>query len=156
MNQQLLLGGSVLTILGAPILATKGFSFSFVENIFVRLALVVLVAYAIRQGPMPGLLTLLAVLTLLIEQNHLLLTSLPYQQAEIPMPKDTSFTIAAPDSVDIETLHYNHPIEDKGLTAFGDKEYEIASDLQDNIPDLPVPPQGEASAKFFESKGLVE
>jgi hypothetical protein len=155
MNQQLLLGGSIVTILGAPILATKGFSFSFVENILVRLALVVLVGYAIRQGPLPGLLTLLAVLTLLIEQNYLLLTSFPYQQPELTMPKDTSYSIAEPDSITPETLHYNHPIEDKGLSV-GDKEYEIASDLQDNIPDLPVPPQGEASAKFFESKGLVD
>jgi hypothetical protein len=155
MNQQLLLAGSVAVILGAPILATKGFSFSFVENILVRLVLVVLVAYAIRQGPLPGLLTLLAVLTLLIEQNHLLLTSLPYQQPELTMPTDTSFTIATPDPVDLETLHYNHPIEDKGLSV-GDKEYEIASDLQDNIPDIPVPPQGEASARFFEEKGLAD
>ncbi len=155
MNQQLLLGGSVVVILGAPILATKGFSFSFVENILVRLALVVLVGYAVRLGPMPGLFTLLAVLTLLIEQNHLLLTSLPYQQPELAMPRDTSFTIATPDSPTTETLHFNHPIDDKGLSV-GDKEFELATDLQDNIPDIPVPPQGEASAKFFEDKGLVE
>ena len=71
------------------------------------------------------------------------------------MPTDTSFTIATPDPADLETLHYNHPIEDKGLSV-GDKEYEVASDLQDNIPDIPVPPQGEASAKFFEEKGLAD
>ena len=136
----------IVIIVGAPILASMGFKFAFVENIIVRLLMVAAIIYAIQKDTLLGLLTLLAVVTLLIERNQAIVTSLPGSNAKIsqernlyPMKASTDiFThIKETDSYD------NNDVNDASVT------------YEDSIPDLKEGPTNQDAPSFFKSLGVL-
>ena len=156
-------GISILIILLAPLLATK-MSFQFAGNIFVRFLLVGWLFYSIRIGPMEGMLALLAVVTVLTERSHEILTSFPLQQPNWPLSAGQAGVpqqIMA-DTPHGETVHYETPQEEQGVSVtetHGEVEkevlYEDAKDIQDSNPRIGEVAQGEAAASFYEQKGLA-
>jgi hypothetical protein len=154
-------GIAVTVILAVPFLAAKGMSFGFMENMLIRLLAVGAVLYAIRLGPMAGILTMLAVISLFIERNHQLLTTLPNQK---PMwPSDRNLTIIpVPPMFPTPETHAYHPTDDHGEVVeerHGEhvkvEEYESTNDLGDSNPRLDEVPQGEAAGSFYSQRGLT-
>jgi len=156
---------SVLIILGAPF----GTTYGFIENTFVRLLLVLFVAYSIRLGNMPGLLALLAAFSLLIERNHELLTGFPNQKPHGPLSQGSSAHYdgypreAAPLEGEEERIPFDTPhvpasgrtvVETHGETT-AVKEYEKTNDLKDSIPRIPVGPLMASAPAFYKSKNLL-
>jgi len=149
---------AVSIIIGAPLL--HGFaSFYFVENILVRLLLVLAVALAVRQGPMEGLLVFLAVMTLITERNHEVLTILPAQGPHFPS-NNQGVPMQAPPLVGVPTtVHYvpaashQQPQPKEGSTM--DDKFEGAADIKDSNPRLSAAPDMRAAPAFYKEKGLV-
>lgn len=125
---------SVAVILGAPILSNYGFRYGFVENIVVRIFLVGIIIYAIKTDVFLGLITFLAVFTLLLERNHALAVDLPRQRNILP--NVNSMPMKAP-SVE------EHPV-------YFDEE----RDIYDNNPRLEGAPGSAGAADFFKSLGV--
>ena len=154
-------GIAVALILAIPFLSAKGVSFGFMENILVRLLAVGAVLYAIRLGPMAGILAMLVVVSLFIERNHQMLTTLPNQKPMWPSNHPLTLTQVPPMLPTPETHSY-HPTEDHGSSVeerHGEevKEdlYETTSDLGDSNPRLGEVPQGESAGSFYEQRGLI-
>jgi len=135
----------IVIILGAPILASMGFKFSFVENILVRLFMVGAVIYAIQKDTLLGLLTLLAVVTLLIERNQAIITSLP-SNAKVSQQRNL-YPMAPPQDI------FTHI---KDTEVYDDSEVHNASvSLEDSIPDLKEGPTNQDAPSFFKSLGVL-
>jgi hypothetical protein len=114
-------GVSIATILVAPILR-----FGFVENILVRLLLVAVIIYVIQKDVFVGLLTFLAVFTLLLERNHALALNLPRRNNVI---QTQDFEVPSKAEPVIET------------------KVNFEEELQDNIPRLEPAPTASAFFK---------
>jgi hypothetical protein len=155
---------SIFIILVAPLLAQYGISFNWLENILARLLLIIWVIWSIRQGPLEGVLGLLATFTLLIERNHQLLTKFPGQKPIWPSTGNGGMpTVLGPLPAVVSEHQYEpshpelkeHSIEER----HGEKEsvemYESAEDVRDSNPRLPEVAQGEAAGEFFERRGLA-
>ena len=148
---------SILTILGAPQLSSVGVGYGFVEHIATRLFLIGAVVYAIRQGPMSGLLALLAAFTLLIERNHEILTKFPGQQPRWPTT-GYGLPIQAPSLIPEKESQFYEPVEEHGkevVETHGEttttKEYETTEDIHDNNPRVEtVPGSYDEKPGFFE------
>jgi hypothetical protein len=135
----------IVIIVGAPILASMGFKFSFVENILVRLLMVGAVIYAIQKDTLLGLLTLLAVVTLLIERNQAIITSLP-SNAKISQQRNL-YPMKAPQDI------FTHI---KDFEVYEDNEVHNASvTLEDSIPDLKEGPTNQDAPSFFKTLGVL-
>lgn len=154
-------GIAVASILATPFLAARGVSFNFMGNMFFRLIAVGFVLYAIRQGPMAGILAMLAVVSLFIERNHQLLTTLPNQKPIWPTDRNLSLT-PIPPMLPIPKTHSYYPTEEHGHTVeehHGEQvkvdEYESADDLGDSNPRLDEVPQGESAGSFYTQRSLV-
>ena len=148
---------SILTILGAPHLSSVGMGYGFVEHIATRLFLIVAVIYAIRQGPMSGLLAFLAAFTLLIERNHEVLTKFPDQRPRWPTAP-YGLPIQAPALIPEKEIHTFEPVEDQGkdvVETHGEttttKEYETTEDIQDSNPRVETAP-----VSYDEKPGFFE
>lgn len=128
---------SVAVIIGAPILSNYGVRYGFVENIVVRIFLVGFIIYAIKTDVFLGLITFLAVFTLLLERNHALAVDLPNQRINILLNPNSIPMKAAPVE---ESEVYVHD-EDAGIIA-------------DNIPRLTPAPGSTGAAAFFRGLGL--
>jgi hypothetical protein len=132
---------SLATIIGAPILSDYGFRFGFIENIVSRIVLVGIIIYVTQQDTFLGLITFLAVFTLLLERNHALALDLPNQRnnsvinshhsepSKAAAPKDTTSHTVSKDEYD------NH-------------------DISDNIPRLSPAPGSSGATAFFRQLGL--
>lgn len=148
---------SILTILGAPQLSSIGLGYGFVEHIATRLLLIGAVIYAIRQGPMSGLLAFLAAFTLLIERNHEVLTTFPDQRPRWPTAP-YGLPIQAPALIPEKETHYYEDSDEKGkevVETHGEttttKEYETTDDIQDSNPRVEtVPGSYDEKPGFFE------
>jgi hypothetical protein len=154
-------GIAVASILAIPFLAARGVSFDFMGNILFRLMAVGVVLYAIRLGPMAGILAMLAAVSLFIERNHQLLTTLPNQKPMWPTDRNLSLTPVAPMLPVPETHSYN-PTEEHGYTVeehHGEQvkrdEYEATDDLGDSNPRLDEVPQGESAGSFYTQRSLA-
>lgn len=135
------------TIFGAPYLPV---SFDFVGNIVFRFFLIAFLIYAIRLDPFTGLLALLAVVTLLIERNHKLLTTLKDKIPVLPKSQDGYPSQATPLTPTSESVHYETPhMASEGEKIEDNTEYEKATDLEDNNPRLEGPPSNSEAASFF-------
>jgi hypothetical protein len=135
----------IVIIVGAPILASMGFKFSFVENILVRLLMVGAVIYAIQKDTLLGLLTLLAVVTLLIERNQAIITSLP-SNAKVSQQRNL-YPMKAPQDI------FTHI---KDFEVYEDNEVHNASvTLEDSIPDLKEGPTNQDAPSFFKTLGVL-
>jgi hypothetical protein len=154
-------GIAVAVILAIPFLGARGMSFNFMENILIRLLAIGAVLYAIRLGPMAGILTMLAVVSLFIERNHQLLTTLPNQK---PMwPSNRNINLAPiPPMLPVEETHSYHPVEEHSEAVevkHGESvkvdEFESANDLEDSNPRLGEVPAGEAAGSFYSQRGLA-
>ena len=135
----------IIVIIGAPLLASMGFKFSFVENILVRILMVGALIYAIQKDTLLGLLTLLAIVTLLVERNQAIITSLPGQ------PKFSQernlYPMKAPEDI------FTHI---KDIEVYDDNEVHNASvKLEDSIPDLKEGPTNHDAPSFFKSLGVL-
>ena len=119
-------------------------SYSFVENPLVRLLLVLSLLAAIRVGPLPGLLVLLAVVTLLVERNHYVLTHLTHQVENAVLPTVDTDRIIQPtsDIPNAETVSYA-PV----------KEEESA--FVDSNPRFIGAPTNQDAVRFFKGKGFA-
>jgi hypothetical protein len=124
-------GVSIAIILGAPILSNYGVRFGFVENIVVRIFLIGALIFIIRQDVFLGLISFLAVFTLLLERNHALALDLPNQRNNsiVDMYKASSPVMALPV---VET-----PV--------------TFEEIQDNIPRLAPAPTSAGAVAFFKS-----
>jgi hypothetical protein len=154
-------GVAVAIILAVPFLAARGVSFGFMENMLVRLIAVGFVLYAIRLGPMAGILAMLAVLSLFVERNHQLLTTLPNQKPMWPSDRNLKITPVKPMLPTPET-HAYHPVDEQSEMVeerHGEhikvEEYETANDLEDSNPRLGEVPQGEAAGSFYTQRSLA-
>lgn len=140
----------LLVIIGAPILRSFGFAFGFVENILIRILLVLALIYAIfvKKNPFFAILTFLAVFTLLIERNQALLSSLPNQKPilkpVIEYQKQSPYA-SNPFTYIKETVEFNEV----------DSKSDDASNLDDNIPDLKEGPSNSDAPSFFKDNGLA-
>jgi hypothetical protein len=153
---------SVALILGAPLAQNAGMSFSFIGNPLTRLLLIAYAVYAVRLGAFPGLLGFLAVMTLLTERNHEVLTEFPNQKPRWPS-NNFGMPIAPAPLMGVKEEHSYEPPHYEAEEVTGRHEetehtadkYDEASDLGDGRADLPVPQQGTHAAPFFEQKGLA-
>jgi hypothetical protein len=125
---------SLAVIIGAPILSNYGVRYGFVENIVVRIFLVGMIIYAIKTDVFLGLLTFLAVFTLLLERNHALAVDLPRQTNRLP--NVNSVPMKAP-SVETRPVY------------FGEER-----DIYDNNPRLEAAPGSAGAADFFKRLGV--
>ncbi len=159
------IGASVAIILASPILGRR-INMNFVQNIFVRFALLAFVIYGIRQGAMAGLLSFLAVFSLLIERNHQTLTRFPNQMPEFPTgekagvqgpPSYASPLTPVKESHAFEAPHAepSESVVERHGESTTEHSYESAGDIEDSNPRLGEVAQGEAAATFYEQKGLV-
>jgi hypothetical protein len=114
-------------IIGAPLASSYGFTFSFVENILVRIILLGLIIFALRKDHFLGLLTFLAVFTLFLERNHNVVLGLPDQKPNMKKPEPAFFP-------------------NKALT-FSTAPME--RDIHDNIPHLEPAPKSKDAPAFF-------
>ena len=144
--EKVIIGLSVLIILGAPLLNATEFSFAFVGNIATRLLIVIGVLYSMTKGVVPGLLAFLAACTLLIERNHEMLTGLPYQAESIPLTPSAAIIPTPAMTPNNKVVAFDSP---------SSNEKADATDLEDNNPRLKEVPQNSAAPGFFSSKGLV-
>ena len=142
MNSSLLIcAASLAIILLAPWLSSHGVNFSAVGNVFVRLVLVASVLAAVYSGPLEGLLALLAVVTLLIERNHQILSGLPNQRPYIT--NMTEHIYQPPfETPQTENVAYEAKPEDN-------------LNLKDNNPRLEEGPNNHDAVGFFKRNGLV-
>jgi hypothetical protein len=156
---------SVGIILIAPLFESLGISSGFVENVLVRLLLVGFLVYAVSLGHMPGLLGFLAVFSLLIERNHMVLTQFPNQKPRWPTANYGFPIQAAPLIGEREVIPFDTPhtgesessgsvVENHGESS-SNTEYENASDLRDSIPKIVEGPNSDAAPEFYKSKGLL-
>jgi len=165
---------AVLVIIGAPILGSNGISFEIVDNILIRLLMLMVVILSIRQGPMPGLLVFLATYTVLLERNNQLLTFLPRQKFRIPImnvglpvqapllvpnkkefsyePKNVSTTVLREIEDSHAVVHYDDKSPEGESTDI--KVVEGAEDLKDNIPHMPEAPRADKAPEFYSSRNL--
>lgn len=135
----------ILVILGAPVLASMGFKFAFVENILIRLLFVAALFCAAQQNPLLGLLTLLAIVTLLVERNQAIVTSLPGRPT-ISQQRNI-YPMKAPEDI------FTHI---KETEVYDDNEVHNASvSLDDNIPDLKEGPTNHDAPSFYKSLGVL-
>jgi hypothetical protein len=147
---------SLAIILGTPILSKMNISFDFVGNILVRFLLLAFLIYQIRQGPLPGLFALLAVATLILERHHQILTSFRNQLPIIPKSQNGHPIQATPLTPTSESVHYETPhMESEGEKIEDNREYEKATDLEDNNPRLEGPPSNSEAASFFKVRPLL-
>jgi hypothetical protein len=153
---------SVAIILGAPLAQNAGLSFSFVDNALSRLFLILWAGYATRLSAFTGILAFLAVMTIVTERNHEVLTTFPNQKPRWPsnsfgMPIAPPPLMGVKEEYAYEPPHYEHE-EVEGRheeTEHTEDMFGEASDLGDGRTDLPVPQQGTHAASFFEQKGLA-
>jgi hypothetical protein len=127
------IAGSLLAILGAPWL---GSSASLVSNTLVRFLLLCFVLYSIQQSELTGLLSVLAVVSLISERNHYRLTTIPHRM-QISMKRDSVIQAAH----QVPTAH--------GIDADTEVLYS------DNNPRISPAPTGARSAKFYMDKQLA-
>jgi hypothetical protein len=116
-------------IIGAPLASSYGFTFSFVENILVRIILLGLIIFALRKDHFLGLLTFLAVFSLFLERNHNVVLGLPDQKPNIKKPEPAFFPNKSSE-LSFSTAH-------------------MKSDIRDNIPHLEPAPKSKDAAAFF-------
>jgi len=134
-----------------------GQSFKFVENGIVRLLLVLYITLSANVGYMSGLLSFLAVYTILIERNHEVL--LTYK-----VIKDKDYEIIREKhckSVSImnKLPQFDRVILDPRTTQqqmnAASSNYDTAQDLKDNIPRLETAPLTDAAPSFYKEKNLL-
>lgn len=138
----------ILVILGAPVLASMGFKFAFVENILIRILFVAALFCAAQESPLLGLLTLLAIVTLLVERNQAIVTSLPGSGGNPKISQQRNiYPMKAPEDI------FTHI---KETEVYDDNEVHNASvSLDDNIPDLKEGPTNHDAPSFYKSLGVL-
>jgi hypothetical protein len=138
----------IVIIVGAPILASMGFTFAFVENILVRILMVGALIYAIQKDTLLGLLTLLAIVTLLVERNQAIVTSLPGIPSNANISQERNlYPMKAPEDIFTHVKHTD---------VYDDSDVHTSSvSLEDNIPDLKEGPTNHDAPSFFKSLGVL-
>ena len=137
----------VLIILGAPILSANGVSFSFVENIFIRIGMVLLLIYAVNQDIFLGILTLLAIVTLLVERNQQIVKTIP--KNIMISPRRDLYPMKAPYMLETQMKMQTQTQQPVEITE------NSATNLEDNIPDLKEGPNRHDAPSFFKSLGVL-
>jgi hypothetical protein len=130
---------SIATIIGAPILSNYGFRFGFIENILARIFLVGIIIYAIQKDTLVGLITFLAVFTLLLERNHALAIDLPNQRTNIV--NSGSVNSGSVNSGSVKAA----PVAESNVA--------LRSEISDNIPRLEQAPSSSSAVAFFRQIG---
>ena len=136
----------VLIILGAPILSANGVSFSFVENIFIRIGRVLLLICAVNQDIFLGILTLLAIVTLLVERNQQIVKTIP--KNIMISPRRDLYPMKAPYMLETQ-------MQMQMQTQAVEITENSATNLEDNIPDLKEGPNRHDAPSFFKSLGVL-
>ncbi len=140
----------ILIIIGAPVLTTMGFKFAFVENILVRLLLIAALIYAIRfsGNPLFSLLVLLAIVTLLLERNHVVVAGLPNQKADAKIIGPANlYPMKAPDSVSHIIINDSYD---------NNESHDAEVHLSDERVDIKEGPSNDESPDFYKALGLVQ
>ena len=157
---------AIVVILGAPILSSYGFTFRFVENILVRIVLISLIVVAVRKDHLLGLLTFLAVFSLLLERNHNLVLGLPDQRPslhlhpqkeapaflETPLATtvDSASKLASPLATVDSASKLATPLATvDSASKLASPEQPPITQLQDNIPKLAPSPKARDAPAFF-------
>jgi hypothetical protein len=141
----------ILIIIGAPVLTSLGFKFAFVENILVRLLMVGVLINAIRfsnASPLFSLLVLLAIMTLLIERNHVVVAGLPEQKADAKIIGPANlYPMKAPDNsshIKVSDVYDAH-----------ESNHEADVHISDERVDIKEGPSNHDSPSFYKSLGLA-
>jgi hypothetical protein len=144
---------AVAVILGAPILSSYGVTFRFVENILVRIVLISLIVVAVRKDHLLGLLTFLAVFSLLLERNHNLVLGLPDQRPSLhplrPKKEDSSPFLEMPVMTLATTLASPQATTVDSASKLASPEQPPITQLHDNIPKLAPSPKSRDAPEFF-------
>lgn len=135
---------AAVVILAAPWASSVGVSQAWVGTPFARFALLAALVAATQLGPMPALLTLLAVFTLLIERSHEVLSTLP-AVATMPPVKTAAVGIQERPALLVKEDHTFHP----------EPEYETHPDFHDSNPRLEAGPSASDAPAFFQGKNLA-
>lgn len=138
----------ILIIIGAPLLTIMGVKFAFVENILVRLLLIAALIYAIRfsGNPVFALLVLLAIVTLLLERNHVVVAGLPNQKADAKIIGPANlYPMKAPHNI------LSHITVEDTYT----NESHEADVYSDERVDIKEGPSNHDSPDFYKARGLV-
>ena len=140
----------ILITIGAPVLTSMGFKFAFVENILVRLLMVGALIYAIRfsnASPLFSLLVLLAIITLLIERNHVVVAGLPEQTPEKMEPTNLYPKKSADNILSHITVDASY--------ADHETNHEADVHLNDERAEIKGAPSNNDSPSFYKSLGLA-
>jgi len=130
---------AIAVILGAPILSSYGVTFRFVENILVRIVLISVIVVAVRKDHLLGLLTFLAVFSLLLERNHNLVLGLPDQRPSLhPQKEAPSPFLETPPATTVGSA-----------SKLASPEQPPITQLHDNIPKLAPSPKSRDAPEFF-------
>ena len=143
---------AIVVILGAPILSSYGFTFRFVENILVRIVLISLIVVAVRKDHLLGLLTFLAVFSLLLERNHNLVLGLPDQRPSLhlhPQKEVPAFLETPLATVDSASKLATPLATVDSASKLASPEQPPITQLQDNIPKLAPSPKARDAPAFF-------
>ncbi len=126
-------------------MASMGCTFAFVENILVRIIMVAVLIYAIRfsGNPMLALLVLLAIITLILERNHLVVAGLPNQKATVIGPANL-YPMKAPDTVRHVTVEDSYNELQESQEEYNDERVKINEG-----------PSNKDSPDFYKARGLV-
>jgi len=166
---------SIAVIIGAPIMKSLGMSFSFVGNIVVRFLLIAALVFAIRSGPLPGLLAFLAIFSILLERNHEFLSkagsgisdqfqsTLSNQKPAWPIIEYANPLQPPPLTPDVEVVHYDNDVthdvakteEEIQGESTSVTDFENTADLRDSNPRLEEGPGANDAMQFFASKNLL-
>lgn len=140
----------ILIIIGAPVLTSMGCKFAFVENILVRLLLIGALIYAIRfsGNPLFALLVLLAIVTLLLERNHVVVAGLPNQKADAKIIGPANLYPSKPadnplSHIKIEDVYADH------------ESHDAQVHISDERADIKEGPSNHDSPDFYKALGLV-
>jgi hypothetical protein len=139
----------ILIIIGAPLLSSMGCKFAFVENILVRILMVGALIYSIRfanaaSGPVFSLLVLLAIITLLLERNHIVVAGIPDQKPTIIGPANL-YPSKAPDTITKIEINDN----------YDNDSHSAEVHLSDERAEIKEGPSSHDSPDFYKSLGLV-
>ncbi len=138
---------AAVIILAAPWASSAGVSQAWVGTAAARFALLAALVAATQLGPMPALLTLLAVFTLLIERSHEVLSTLP-AVATMPPVKRAPIGVQEHLPLLVKEDHTFHSEPEQ------EPDYDTHPDIHDSNPRLEAGPSSAEAPAFFQGRNL--
>ena len=148
---------SGVIILFVPLLGPMGYNFRSVENIVIRLLLVLYITLSANVGYMSGLLSFLAVYSILIERNHeALMTYKVIKEKHYEIMREEHCEAVAKMK---QPPYFERVVMDPRTTQqeknAASANFQNAEDLKDNIPRMDPAPLTNDAPKFYRDNKLL-